>query len=187
MQLFGLIGLAIAVALGVWVFFGPNSAMAPANDSEPAEVPADVQAHIDSKSDLIRLDTPLPLQFVSSPLTITGEARGYWFFEASFPIVLTDWDGKIIAHHYATAEGEWMTEDFVPFTTELEFENPYKVGDPDFMQRGTLILHKDNPSGLSEHDNALEIPVRFKASQTVYKDSLDAAQEAARQLNSSHE
>jgi hypothetical protein len=114
------------------------------------------------KRDLIRLSSPRPNMTIGSPLTISGEARGYWYFEASFPVILTDWDGKIIASHYATAQGEWMTEDFVPFTSNLTFESPYKEGDPDFMKRGTLILAKDNPSGLPEHDDALEIPVIFE-------------------------
>jgi hypothetical protein len=113
------------------------------------------------KADRIRLDSPRPGDTIPSPLPITGQARGTWFFEASFPITLTNWDGRIIAEGYATAEGEWMTEEFVPFTATLTFESPYREGDPDFMKRGTLILHKDNPSGLPEHDDALEIPVRF--------------------------
>lgn len=113
------------------------------------------------KQDLIRLESVAPNAIVASPLVITGEARGYWFFEASFPVVLTNWDGLIIAEHYAQASGDWMTEEFVPFSSTLEFESPYKEGDPDFMKRGTLILHKDNPSGLPEHDDALEIPVWF--------------------------
>ena len=92
---------------------------------------------------------------------LTGQARGYWYFEASFPIVLTNWDGLIIAEGYATADGDWMTEEFVPFTASLEFTNPYEEGQPDFMKRGSLILQKDNPSGLPENDNALEIPIYF--------------------------
>jgi hypothetical protein len=114
-----------------------------------------------SLDDLIRLDEPQPNETVSSPLTITGEARGTWFFEASFPVVLTNWDGLIIAEGVATAEGDWMTEDFVPFSAELEFDSPYSSGDPDFMQNGSLILQKDNPSGLPENDNALEIRIKF--------------------------
>lgn len=127
------------------------------------QIPADIQTHIEAKSDLIRLARPRPLDRVSSPLTLTGEARGYWFFEATFPIVLTNWDGVIIAQGYATADGEWMTEDFVPFTATVAFENPAFPGAPEdhFSRRGSLILQKDNPSGLPEHDDALEIPVRF--------------------------
>jgi hypothetical protein len=125
------------------------------------EVAPDIQAQIDAKSDLITLTSPVPNGVFESGATISGQARGYWFFEASFPFYLTNWDGLIIAEGFATATGEWMTEEFVPFTTTVEFSNPYTAGDPDFMKRGTLILKKDNPSGLPENDDALEIPVRF--------------------------
>lgn len=107
------------------------------------------------KANLIRITSPRPNQTVKSPLTIKGEARGFWFFEASFPISITDWDGKIIGEGYATAKGEWMTTEFVPFEAVLKF-TPEKQT---YSNRGTLILRKDNASGLPEHDDALEIPV----------------------------
>lgn len=107
------------------------------------------------KIDLIRLTSPRPNQEISSPVKITGEARGNWFFEASFPVFLTDWDGRIIAQGIATAKSDWMTTEFVPFEADLTF-----VLDADiYSKNGTLILKKDNPSGLPEHDDALEIPV----------------------------
>lgn len=109
------------------------------------------------KTDLIRIEYPRPNQTISSPLTITGQARGSWYFEASFPVVLTDWDGKIIAQGIATAKSEWMTTDFVPFEATLTFV----VDKNTYSNRGSLILKKDNPSGLSEHDDALEIPIIF--------------------------
>ena len=112
------------------------------------------------KDTLVRIQEPRPNQIIKSPMIIKGEARGYWFFEGSFPVVLTDWDGKIIAEHYATAHppvgGDWMTEDFVPFESKLIFEKPM------YGKQGTLILKKDNPSGLPENDDALEIPVSFE-------------------------
>jgi len=118
------------------------------------------------KTDLIRIELPRPNTTVQSPLEIKGEARGTWFFEASFPVVLTDWDGKIIANGIATAgdgsvssTSDWMTEDFVPFTASLEFALPV------YSNRGSLILQKDNPSGLPEHDDALEVPVLFDVSE----------------------
>lgn len=107
-------------------------------------------------ADLIRLDSPRPNQEVSSPLEVTGQARGTWFFEGDFPVILTNWDGLIIAEGVATAQGEWMTEEFVPFSAMLEFEDQLP-----FNNRGSLILQKDNPSGLPENDAALEVPVRL--------------------------
>jgi len=110
--------------------------------------------------DLVILESPLPEEVITNPLVIKGQARGTWFFEASFPVILADWDGRIIAQGIATATDDWMTEEFVPFTASLEFENPENIGD--FSRRGALILKKDNPSGLPEHDDALEITVYFK-------------------------
>lgn len=103
----------------------------------------------------IRVNSPLPNQVIKSPLIITGEARGTWFFEADFPVKLLDENGKEIAVHYAQALGDWMTEDFVPFQAEINFEKPG-------TSTGVLILEKDNPSGLPEHDDELIIPVRFE-------------------------
>lgn len=113
---------------------------------------------------LLRIDDPAPGMAISSPLSVRGEARGYWYFEASFPLILVDWDGRIIAQGIATAQGDWMTEELVPFTGELTFETPEYIGD--FSRRGALILKKDNPSGLPEHDDAFEIPVQFVSDET---------------------
>ncbi len=108
------------------------------------------------KMDLIVLDNPRPNQEIESPLIVQGRARGYWFFEGDFPVVLVDWDGLIIAQAVAQAKSDWMTEDFVEFEAVLEFE------EPDYSNKGALILQKDNPSGLPENDDALEIPIIFK-------------------------
>ncbi|MDP3995669.1 MAG: Gmad2 immunoglobulin-like domain-containing protein [bacterium] len=113
------------------------------------------------KEDLIRVDTPRPNDTISSPLIIEGEARGYWFFEADFPIKLLDGNGDLVVLAIAHAKSEWMTEDFVPFEAVLEFE----VTD---AEKGTLVLEKDNPSGLPENADELRIPVKFEtAKRTV--------------------
>jgi hypothetical protein len=91
---------------------------------------------------------------------ITGEARGPWYFEASFPVLLTDGDGLIIAQGNGQAQGEWMTTEFVPFVATLEFSVP--VNADAFGRRGALVFKNDNPSGDSARDKAVEIPVRFK-------------------------
>ena len=102
----------------------------------------------------IRVTVPLPNATVGSPLTIRGEARGNWYFEASFPVRLRDGNGKELAVAPAQAQGEWMTTEFVPFEVTLTFTAPE-------TETGTLILEKDNPSGLPEHDASISIPVRF--------------------------
>lgn len=121
---------------------GPNCEFAPCPEESP-------------ESDLIRVTAPTPQSTITSPVTITGMARGTWFFEASFPISIVNWDGLIIGEGVATAQSEWMTEDFVPFSASIAYtldpQTPYN--------RGAIILRKDNPSGLPENDDAIEIPV----------------------------
>ncbi|MFH2218547.1 MAG: Gmad2 immunoglobulin-like domain-containing protein [Pseudomonadota bacterium] len=111
---------------------------------------------LDGKSELIYLESPLPGARVASPLEIRGRARGFWFFDGDFPIVLTDANGKVIAKHFCIAKGEWMTREFVRFEGSVEFEKPGSG------EKGTLILLKDNPTGLPDFDDALVIPVFFK-------------------------
>lgn len=108
------------------------------------------------KKDLIVVETPQPNSVLPSSFEIKGQARGYWFFEASFPIVLLAEDGTVLLESYVMTADEWMTEDFVSFAKTFQFEKPENV------KRGTLILKKDNPSGLPEHDDALEIPILFE-------------------------
>ena len=108
----------------------------------------------ESAADQIKVSKPQQNQEVQSPLIVEGEARGTWFFEASFPVKLLDANGNVIATHFAQAQGDWMTEDFVPFKAQIEFEKPA-------TDTGVLILEKDNPSGLPENDAKIEIPVRF--------------------------
>jgi hypothetical protein len=119
----------------------------------------------DGKKDSDRpiiLENPRPNQEISSPLTVAGQAPGTWFFEAEFPVVLTDWDGKIIAEAQAKAQGNWMTEELVKFEAQIKFEKPFTESDPDYMKRGSLILQKANPSGLPKNDAAKEIVVFFE-------------------------
>lgn len=94
-------------------------------------------------------------QAISSPITITGNAKGNFFFEGQFPILLQDKDGNTISTCFAMAKSDWMTEEYVPFTCTLSFESLTK-------KSGVLILKKDNPSGLKENDETVEIPVSIE-------------------------
>jgi hypothetical protein len=106
------------------------------------------------KSDLIRVSNPRPNQIIKSPLIVDGEARGFWFFKASFPVKILNERGEVVVQGLAQAQGDWMTENFVQFRAELIFEVPS-------TEKGNLVLEKDNPSGLPEHADELRIPIRF--------------------------
>jgi hypothetical protein len=91
---------------------------------------------------------------IMSPLEVSGEAR-LWYFEGSFPIHLMNASGRMIASGIAQAQGDWMTENWVPFNIEFTFP------DQPAGSRGTIVMLKDNPSGMPENDDSVEIPVMF--------------------------
>jgi len=121
---------------------------------EPAPTTSPSTGPDSEVSGLIKVVQPVKNERVVSPLIVTGEARGYWYFEASFPVKIYDDNGTELGVIPAQAQSEWMTEDFVPFRAILKFAKPT-------TDTGILVLEKDNPSGLPEHDAQLRIPVRF--------------------------
>lgn len=88
---------------------------------------------------------------VPGKFTITGTAPGPWYFEASFPIIVTDAGGTKIATSHAQAQGDWMTEKDVPFTASVD------VGS--YHGPATVNLLKDNPSGLPENDDSTSFSI----------------------------
>lgn len=101
--------------------------------------------YVNASSDLIRVTTPPPGAVTGKEFKVMGQARGNWFFEASFPIEVLDKDGKKIAVGIAQAQGEWMTTNFVPFSADIKIPDSY-------IGPATLVLHKDNPSGEARFD-----------------------------------
>ncbi len=92
---------------------------------------------------------------VGGSFTVSGKAPGNWYFEASFPIQVRDAEGNVVARTHATAQSDWMTTELVAFTATVHIEGGYK-GPAD------LILLRDNPSGLPEHDDSTTIPIIIK-------------------------
>jgi hypothetical protein len=148
-----IIGLVVLVAVP-----GPKSAQAPTNPiaTTTNPLPATTTAQQATLPDLVVVSSPLIGATVHSPLTITGKARGSWYFEASAPVELRDQTGTVIAQGHITAQGDWMTANFVPFSATLTFTKP-AVG-----TTGTLVLKNDNPSGDPSRQKELDIPVSFK-------------------------
>lgn len=106
-----------------------------------------------SSADMIVVENPHPGGVVGKEFVVTGMARGSWFFEASFPIEVIGADGNVIAGSFATAESDWMTTEFVEFKSEIiDLPSAY-------LGPATLIVRKDNASGLPEHDASVSIPI----------------------------
>ena len=123
------------------------------NESGNSENKQDQQHQ--SVFNLIKITSPQVGDLVSSPVSVGGEARGNWYFEASFPVQVLDEDGTMLGQEPAQAQGEWMTTDFVPFEAKIEFSKPKG-------SIGTIVFKKDNPSGLPQNDTSVSVPVKFK-------------------------
>jgi hypothetical protein len=104
--------------------------------------------------DPIVITSIIPGGVLSSGMVVTGTARGFWFFEASMPLELLDGNGSVVTSSIVQADGDWMTESCVPFTTPLVFDMPG-------TQTGILRFHKDNPSGEPQNDASYDVPVQF--------------------------
>lgn len=103
----------------------------------------------------IVIDLPYPGAVIGKEFTVTGKARGTWFFEASFPIELIDSSGKSIVKVPAQAQGDQMTENFIPFRATIKVPET-------FIGKATLTLRKDNPSGMPERDASISLPITIE-------------------------
>lgn len=118
------------------------------------EAPTPRTTYTSGKGTVLIVTSPLSSTTASSPLSVAGEVPGNWSHEASFSVLLKDSQGNIVAQTPAMLEDDWQTENMVPFSATLEWTESL-TGD------ATLILEKANPSGLAEHNDSVEIPLRF--------------------------
>jgi hypothetical protein len=102
----------------------------------------------------IKIYTPASGATVVNPIAVVGEVPGNWSFEASFPVVLKDSTGNVIVQTPAQLLGDWETTQLVPFSVKLVFSGSESGS-------GTIVLQKDNPSGLSSNDDSISIPIKF--------------------------
>lgn len=143
---FGVLFWALAKAV-------PKTPVVSVDNQNPAPVLA-------QKDDMIVVSSPAIDSTIStSPVVIKGRARGNWFFEASAPVTVVNWDGLIIGEGYISVdEGyDWMTTEYVPFTGTISYDAS-QIG---VYKHGWIIMKKDNPSGEPQFDNSLEFKIFF--------------------------
>ncbi len=143
---------------GVWVKHGNPSFPEPVsgcgNQGKTDDTTTSTSTDGYIYKDLIKIDSPIQNQKINSPVSIKGEARGNWYFEASFPVQVLDEDGTVIGRGTGQAQGEWTTTNFVPFIGEINFSKPKG-------KTGSIVFKKDNPSGLPANDDSVSIPINF--------------------------
>jgi hypothetical protein len=100
------------------------------------------------------VNAPAPFARVTSPLTVTGISRG-WYFEGSFPARLVGADGQVIAEAPAQAQGDWMTTAPVPFSATLIFTVTQDTP-------ANIVLEQDMPRE-GEAPQRVSVPVTLVA------------------------
>lgn len=104
----------------------------------------------------IKITNPQPGATVEREFEVTGQAVGAWFFEASFTVEVVAPSGDRVAQTIVNAEGDWMQEGLVNFKSEIvQLPSAYEG-------EATLILRKNNPSGLPQNDASVSIPITVK-------------------------
>jgi len=144
-----LIIITIIIIAGIfWILYGSKK-----QDNAPLPSVEDESiAYNNASADLIKVELPFPGAVTGKSFSVIGEARGTWFFEASFPIQLFDKDGELLATAIAQAQEDWMTEDFVPFKADI-------IAPESYIGEATLVLKKDNPSGLPNKDASMSFKI----------------------------
>ena len=128
--------------------------------AEVAKAPKDEKNNQPPVQAEVVISSPVENQAISSPVEISGKAKGSWFFEAVFPIKILDQDGTELGSGQAQAQGNWQTTDYVNFTSKIVFLHPKGL-------TGTILFENDNPSGLPQNHKEFKLPIKFD--QTVSK------------------
>lgn len=149
MKKFYLILVIVIVGLLIWLSVSKKNIDEPKQNLE--EQVSEI-TYVNASQDLIVPELPFPGAVTGKDFSVIGKARGNWYFEASFPIDVLDKDGNILVKSYATAQGEWMTTEFVPFKGEVKIPETY-------IGPATLVLHKDNASGEPDKDASISFPI----------------------------
>lgn len=155
-----IIVLAIIIAVLAWFFF---TLPAPSNTPiATSTTPTSTTTSVATSTETPATSTP-PLNervvvtypqkgaTVQPSFEVIGKVPGNWSSEAQFPVMVRDPDGNKIAQTTGHLQGNWMTTDLVDFTADIVVSG--------YHGPATLVLLKDNPSGLPENEDSFEVPI----------------------------
>ena len=143
------LAVVIVVLLGVLVFVKP---------AHSPIISSPLQGDCSASSGCPTVVSPSVGAIISSPVAVNGWITGGgWFFEGSFPIKVIDADGTVLGQGPAQAQPpeNWTSTGTVIFIGNISFAKPHSA-------TGTIVLSKDNPSGLPQNDASLSVAVKFQ-------------------------
>lgn len=103
-----------------------------------------------------------PNQITSFPIFLTGKVAPHWPFEGNFGIKVLSERKKVLAEHFLTANtydpetGERIADQMVEFFGEIY------AAPPNNEMRGFIRFERHNASGLPQHAEWVDIPIRFR-------------------------
>lgn len=152
----GIVLLILIIAgVAIWAFVGEPVLAPTVATSTPQENGGQTgPLPIDLLKARVVVDAPKSGANVPKTFTVTGKAPGPWYFEASFPIEVRSATGTVIATGIATALSDWMTVEDVPFKADFTISG--------YTGAATLVLVRDNPSGLPENDASVSMPIMIQ-------------------------
>lgn len=144
------VGIALA-AFGIFWYESHIPTAAPATTTG-INPDAGNYAYTNASGDTVLVDTPIAGAAVGRQFSLSGKARGAWYFEGSFPYQILNKDGALLTQGAVQAQGDWMSTDFVPFSADVTIPGAYTGA-------ATVLLHNDNPSGDSANAASVSYPI----------------------------
>ena len=154
--------LALIIVALTWILFAtpaPRSGpVQEATSTQPTTAPTPQPTTASSTIPLdqrVVVAIPKANATVAHTFTITGFAPSAWYFEAVFPIQVRDSDDNLIGTAQGRAQTDWTQPGPIAFKAQITI-------DASFHGQATLILLKDNPSGLPENMDSVTVPITVK-------------------------
>jgi len=145
--------ISLAAILFATPAHAPTTEVENGGNVQPA--PSPEQLPDTALHDRVMVNSPKPGTTVNRDFRITGEAPGNWYFEASFPYKIIAPNGDVLAQSFCQAQSDWMTTKQVPYVCNVQVA-------VDYAGKATVVLMKDNPSGLPEHEDAIDFQITVK-------------------------
>lgn len=136
--------LAIVGIIGALVWYLSHEPM-------PAPTPQIHAAGKASTTDLVSFSIH-PGETVSGVMSATGSIKGAYFFEGNILVNIVDANEVILRAGHGTATTDWMTNEPVSFSTDLDFTGLLPGA-------AFIAIQNDNPSDMRENDKILYIPI----------------------------
>lgn len=146
--------LFVIIAAMAWYLFAtpmPQKTSGPSESSAATTSPSTTATNPEG----VLVMQPQENATVGKTFEVSGRAPNTWYFEAVFPIQVRDGDDNLLGTAQAQAQSDWTVESLVPFKATVTIDGSY-------AGPATLILLKDNPSGLPENADELTVPITIR-------------------------